>query len=214
MLLPAFLCPSEIEWGSFFIRSDLQRLLIQSQQKRSQLIRIQLQTEHWLLINVRQLLLFQCLLLLVHRRHLHTGYSTADRLLLRTHRILKGALTLLAAESFTRERLAVDSIAVYSQTLDSLRSPDFLFQLKLCQVNSKEISSYRRINSQGRREKGLIPYMHLRLDLFTAWMRKSPFYALELKLELRAVHQLELGKPKEASRASLKRLSKWSMPKK
>lgn len=38
--------------------------------------------------------------------------------LLRTHRILKRALTLLAAESFTRERLAVDSIAVYSQTGD------------------------------------------------------------------------------------------------
>lgn len=64
VLLPAFLCPSEIEWQFFFIRSDLQRLMM-----------------------------------------LTSGYSTADRLsapTLRTQRILKRALTLLAAELFTR----------------------------------------------------------------------------------------------------------------
>lgn len=53
--------------------------------------------------------------------HLHTGYSTADRLRAPTNTPdieKRRALTLLAAESFTRERLAVDSIAVSSQTGD------------------------------------------------------------------------------------------------
>lgn len=57
----------------------------------------------------------------------HTGYSTADRLrapTLRTHRILKRALILLAAESFTRERLAVDLIAVPSFLTNRARAFD------------------------------------------------------------------------------------------